>query len=90
MLHYGHPIVGDADYGGRSRSLITNRQQEKQFKEILARIARQALHAAILGFIHPKTGKYLEFNSSLPSDINDVLTYLQNSKGEMANQKLKV
>uniref|UniRef100_A0A7C6A829 Pseudouridine synthase n=1 Tax=candidate division WOR-3 bacterium TaxID=2052148 RepID=A0A7C6A829_UNCW3 len=76
MLHYGHPIVGDPDYGGRSKSVIKHRNQEPIFKTILSMLARQALHAAKLGFIHPKTKEYLEFTSPLPDDIKQVLEYL--------------
>jgi 23S rRNA pseudouridine1911/1915/1917 synthase len=80
MLHYGHPIVGDPDYGGRSKSVINNREQERQFKDILFLLPRQALHAATLGFIHPKTKRYLEFTSPLPSDISSVLKNLRDQR----------
>jgi 23S rRNA pseudouridine1911/1915/1917 synthase len=88
MLHFGHPIVGDPDYGGRSRIVVNSKEQEKQYKKILSLLPRQALHAAKLGFIHPKTKKYLEFTSSLPTDIAGVLEYLrQNSDFEFRNSK---
>lgn len=77
MLHYGHPIVGDPDYGGRSKGMIKNRQQEPIFKTILSLLTRQALHAAKLGFVHPKTKEYLEFTSPLPNDIKKVLECLR-------------
>ena len=35
------------------------------------------LHAAILGFIHPKTGKYLEFNVPISDDMNGILNFLR-------------
>jgi len=79
MLHYGHPIVGDPDYGGRSRIVVNSKEQEKQYKKILSLLPRQALHATKLGFIHPKTKKYLEFNSPLPDDIKSVLEYLKSN-----------
>jgi 23S rRNA pseudouridine1911/1915/1917 synthase len=79
MLHYGHPIVGDPDYGGRSRIVVNSKEQEKQYKKILSLLPRQALHAAKLGFIHPKTKKYLEFTSPLPNDIKSVLEYLKSN-----------
>lgn len=87
MLHYGHPIVGDPDYGGRSKRVINRREQEVQFKTILSLLPRQALHAAKLGFWHPQTKKYLEFSSPLPADIQSVLEYLRTNrehKGEEA------
>jgi 23S rRNA pseudouridine1911/1915/1917 synthase len=79
MLHYGHPIVGDPDYGGRSRIVVNSKEQEKQYKKILSLLPRQALHAAKLGFVHPKTKKYLEFTSPLPDDIKSVLEYLKSN-----------
>lgn len=82
MLHYGHPIVGDPDYGGRSRIVINTKEQEKQHKKILSILPRQALHAVKLGFVHPTTKKYLEFTSSLPSDIARVLEYLKQTSNQ--------
>lgn len=69
MAHLGHPLLGDPVYGNRSKALGT----------ILARLAfrRQALHAASLGFIHPITGKRLDFASPLPDDMQQLLSQLQ-------------
>jgi 23S rRNA pseudouridine1911/1915/1917 synthase len=36
-------------------------------------IGRSALHAAVLGFAHPRTGKYVQFESPVPEDINRLL-----------------
>ena len=55
----GHPLVGDALYGGRSDLL-----------------ARQFLHAHLLGFKHPHTGEYVEFRLLLPSDLQKTLDLL--------------
>jgi 23S rRNA pseudouridine1911/1915/1917 synthase len=49
----GHPIAGDAEYGGRARHGL-----ERQF-----------LHAARLSFGHPGTSERLSFESELPSDL---------------------
>lgn len=78
LAHYGHPVVGDADYGGRSKINIAKKSDAEKFKTILTLINRQALHAYKLGFIHPHTGKYIEFTSPLPKDIAGLLQYLQN------------
>jgi 23S rRNA pseudouridine1911/1915/1917 synthase len=61
MAYLKHPVVGDLKYGGNV----------KQFK-----LSGQLLHAAVLGFEHPTTGKYLEFKAPLPADFEAVLRKL--------------
>lgn len=62
----GHPVVGDPQYGGRTRALnIAN----ASLKAYVRDIERQMLHAHILGIEHPVTGEYMEFVSELPEDI---------------------
>ncbi len=62
----GHPIVGDAEYGGKGRaSNIAN----ADVKAYVRKIERQMLHAHILGINHPETGEYMEFISQLPEDM---------------------
>ncbi len=58
----GHPVTGDFVYG----------PQKNPFG-----LEGQCLHAAEIGFIHPVTGKYLEFSSSLPDYFSDVLNKLK-------------
>ncbi|MGB9741922.1 MAG: RluA family pseudouridine synthase [candidate division WOR-3 bacterium] len=77
LQHFGHPVVGDPDYGGRSITVISRREHVPVYKEILSRIKRQALHAARLGFVHPRTRKFLEFTSPLPADMEQILFYLE-------------
>jgi len=77
MQHIGHPVVGDPEYGGRSATVITQRDHMTWFRDMLAIIKRQALHAARLGFNHPRTQKYIEFSSSLPRDMERLLFYLE-------------
>ena len=69
MASIGHPLLGDPVYG-RSRS---------EHREVLKRLefARQALHAARLGFVHPITGGTLTFDSPIPSDMQQLLSYLR-------------
>lgn len=62
MKFIGHPLVGDPLYG-RSKGI---------------RMDGQALHAAILGFVHPSSGEYLEFQAPLPQDMEDLLHSLRN------------
>jgi 23S rRNA pseudouridine1911/1915/1917 synthase len=77
LTHYGHPVVGDSEYGGRSKTIINQQSDVAIFKKILSIINRQALHAYKLGFNHPRTGKYVEFSVPLPEDIANLLKYLR-------------
>jgi 23S rRNA pseudouridine1911/1915/1917 synthase len=79
LKHLGHPIVGDAAYGGAGKQAITNfaRRDSKAAEKILSTIGRQALHAAVLGFVHPVTGKYLEFAAPLPDDMQGLIKTLK-------------
>ncbi len=51
MAHIGHPVAGDAVYGP---------------KNCITKLNGQCLHAGMIGFIHPRDGKYVEFSSELP------------------------
>jgi 23S rRNA pseudouridine1911/1915/1917 synthase len=64
----GHPVLGDRTYG-RIKEIRAQRQS--------IHFPRQMLHAAVLGFTHPSTGKYMEFSSSLPADMQTVIKELQ-------------
>jgi len=77
LQHIGHPVVGDPEYGGRNSSVLTCREHTPVFQHILKIIKRQALHAARLGFVHPRTRKYIEFTSPLPRDMEELLLYLE-------------
>ena len=68
MASIGHPLLGDPAYG-RTRS---------QHRADLAELgfARQALHAATLGFIHPITKEKVSYLSPLPADIQDLISRL--------------
>ncbi|MGI6038169.1 MAG: RluA family pseudouridine synthase [Limnochordia bacterium] len=62
LAYINHPVVGDPLYGYRRESLL---------------IEGQALHAAILGFHHPRTGRYLEFAAPLPEKMENLLKILR-------------
>jgi 23S rRNA pseudouridine1911/1915/1917 synthase len=64
MKYIGHPLVGDPLYGGSAR-------------RGLGGIDGQALHAAVLGFVHPRTEAYEEFTAELPADMQRLLTRLR-------------
>ena len=61
MKYIGHPLAGDPKYGPKKTIDFNG----------------QVLHAGVLGFIHPKTGEYLEFSSPLPEDFEKLLEDLR-------------
>ncbi|MBV7503804.1 RluA family pseudouridine synthase [Bacillus sp. sid0103] len=64
MKYIGYPLAGDPKYGPKKTLDIDG----------------QALHAGVLGFNHPRTNEYLEFEAPLPEDIEAVLTQLRNNR----------
>jgi len=79
LAHSGHPIVGDAQYGGRRKRVraLPVRQREKAEK-LLRVMDRPALHAARVEFDHPRTGERLKIACPVPDDFLrafDVLGY---------------
>lgn len=62
MADINHPLLGDVVYG----------QAKQKYK-----IEGQILHAYLLGFVHPRSGKYMEFESELPSEFEKVLDKLR-------------
>ena len=68
--HIGHPLVGDATYGGATikRGTVTGNRRAF-FTNIFNVLDRQALHAQSLGFIHPDSGELVEFVTDLPEDM---------------------
>ncbi len=74
MQHINHPLFNDATYGGNVIRKGTTFSKYKQFVDNCFKIMpRQSLHAKSLGFIHPTTGKYIFFDSELPSDFQEVM-----------------
>ena len=58
MASLGHPVAGDPVYGP---------------KKVIEKLGGQCLHAKKIGFIHPSTGAYLEFDSELPAYFKSFL-----------------
>jgi 23S rRNA pseudouridine1911/1915/1917 synthase len=74
MKFIGHPLFGDAMYGGDQILKGEKFSKYKAFIENCFKIMpRQALHAKTLGFKHPRTGEWKQFDSELPKDFQDVL-----------------
>ncbi len=68
MAYMHHPLAGDELYGPR--------RQSSKIEGVA--VSGQLLHAGTLGFIHPATGKYMEFHSDLPEVFEQVLARLRN------------
>ncbi len=66
LAHLGHPVIGDALYARARPRRVTALGEGLQ--ERLAGFSRQALHAGLLGFVHPTSGEALEFHSAPPAD----------------------
>ncbi len=65
MASMGHPVAGDTVYGGEKNDF---------------NLRGQCLHAAVLGFVHPTTGKYMEFEAPLPRYFRDFIDRIKRSK----------
>lgn len=68
LASIGHPVVGDSVYGAAAGRGIGG-VVRGWAREFAGRVPRQFLHAAELGFVHPRTGARLHFSSPLPSDL---------------------
>ena len=85
MKHIGHTLFNDERYGGNEPLKGQNTTKYKQFVKNCFEIApRQALHAKTLGFEHPATGEWMQFDSDLPADIQALIEkwrkYAQNMR----------
>jgi 23S rRNA pseudouridine1911/1915/1917 synthase len=74
LAHIGHPLLGDAVYGGGFKSKAS--QLSEAARLALSQLGRQALHAAKLGFIHPVTGVELLFEAPPPEDLSRLISAL--------------
>lgn len=81
LRHYGHPVLGDAEYGGRQEITPSSLTEAEVLAGCLERIQRQALHARLLGFAHPRTGEPMRFESELPEDMKKVIDFLEEYEG---------
>jgi 23S rRNA pseudouridine1911/1915/1917 synthase len=75
MAHIGHPVIGDPEYAGGFRTKA-NRLPEP-VRSIVSTFPRQALHAFLLAFEHPRTGEILEFEAPMPEDMETLLDALR-------------
>lgn len=75
LSELGLPVVGDPVYG---RSGQVRKASDPQLRTLLSGLQRQFLHARLLGFVHPVSGTYLEFEAPLPVELSGILAFLQN------------
>jgi 23S rRNA pseudouridine1911/1915/1917 synthase len=71
----GHPLVGDRTYGGGGAGRLGGAPAD--LRAAIADFPRQALHAQILGFTHPASGEPIRFESELPRDIQELISFLE-------------
>ncbi|NLC71009.1 MAG: RluA family pseudouridine synthase [Desulfuromonadaceae bacterium] len=69
----GFPVAGDPVYGHKG---WLKQLPDRCLRQLLLDLNRQALHAGTLGFIHPDSGRYMEFSSPPPEDMMEILRYL--------------
>jgi len=74
MAHAGHGLVGDPVYGGK-RKLPKGALNDAALAALNG-FSRQALHAAVLGFVHPVTGENMRFEADMPDDMTMLLDAL--------------
>ena len=77
LQYVGHPVAGDAVYGGLKRAL--ENAPNAAVKSAIENLNGQALHAAYLSFTHPVTGESLVFHAPLPLEIQRVIDALDQS-----------
>ena len=74
MKFIGHPLFNDPEYGGNKILKGPSFSKYRQFVENTFKfLPRQALHAKSLGFIQPRTGELMRFDSEIPEDMQIVL-----------------
>ncbi|MDE4176462.1 RluA family pseudouridine synthase [Phaeobacter sp. PT47_59] len=78
MAHAGHGLIGDPTYGGK-RKLPLKALSEAAIAAVQA-FPRQALHAAVLGFVHPVSGEDMRFEAPLPQDMQELLEALRSPR----------
>jgi 23S rRNA pseudouridine1911/1915/1917 synthase len=72
LAHIGAPCLGDPTYGAGAPAPAVRAGMAE------AGLGRQALHAAVLGFVHPITGEKLRFESDPPEDMSRLMAALEN------------
>jgi 23S rRNA pseudouridine1911/1915/1917 synthase len=69
----GHPVIGDATYGGRKKW----KEAPPEIQDVARSVQRQMLHAWKLAFVHPASGEPIRFQAPVPEDMATLLTSLR-------------
>jgi len=75
MSYKGNNILGDKKYKKKYKKIKNINQN---LEKLIYNLDRQFLHAKVIGFVHPKSGKNLRFSSILPNDLMNILKNLRN------------
>jgi len=73
----GHPVVGDAQYGGKRQA---NNVIDPQIRSYVKSLNRQMLHAWMLGITNPGTGEWMEFSCEIPDDMKRFIEILDEQR----------
>ncbi len=74
LKYKGTSLLGDKQYG---KKIVKFKKINNEFFTKLNKLSGQALHAKTLGFVHPKTKKWMSFNSELPNEFKKILTLIE-------------
>ena len=74
MSYKGNNILGDKKYKKKFKKI---KNIDLDLEKMILNLDRQFLHAKILGFVHPKSGKKLRFTSILPQELEKILKRLR-------------
>jgi 23S rRNA pseudouridine1911/1915/1917 synthase len=75
MAHIGHPLLGDTVYGAGFKTKVNLLPEPA--RSTVGRFPRQALHAFMLQFEHPRTGEVMHFEAPLPDDMETLVEALR-------------
>jgi 23S rRNA pseudouridine1911/1915/1917 synthase len=78
LSHFGYPVIGDEDYGGRDKRILRRIGLDNAdvFDKIMEIIDRQALHAAYIEFTHPVKKKRMRFTAPIYDDMKKLIKFL--------------
>jgi len=81
MAHIGHPLIGDKEYGAAFKTKVNKLPDD--VAAVVNRFHRQALHAYLLVFEHPRSGEILRFEAPLPADMTELRLAFESIKPAM-------
>ncbi|MEO0292697.1 MAG: RluA family pseudouridine synthase [candidate division WOR-3 bacterium] len=78
LSHFGYPVIGDPDYGGRDKKILRSigLDYHDVFNKIMEIMDRQALHAVAVEFFHPRKKKRMRFVAPIHPDMKELIKFL--------------